>query len=657
MSQIILDKEKIKVETPLPLNKPEHQEEVARITKRMNEMSELQGRVWREFNERTLKQYQDDNQKRANNYVEPRSDDIDDWQTRGFEGITREKMFAFTAKVAMRRPQYKFKAVKQDGAIDRLSAEVVEDFYDYSWEYEDPTGVQFFFDAWEAAGSGTVIRWEGVEQYKEEYEDFDEYDVTTGELKGLKTIETKSEVNCKSRRVSLKHFFVSDWYEPNIQNQPAIAEVQIMNRAKFDRTYGHYMNADRVPELSSRASWEYDDSFYMEQWEGVDEEMVHVTHFYSKENGKCIYRIVANGVLILATPSPRKDGKYPYTKGIFKPHANSDFFYGKALPDEIASDQDVYNAFKNMVIDRSILYVQRPMITDGGGEVEDDILGPNKLLNIKGNITTLDIAPVGQADMAMLEYLRGSADRQTSDSAQSGYGGTGVTAREIVIADENARKLAGIFRLFLEDFDLGGARLRVANILQFYFEPIKTTEILSDKKTEDIRNAYKMITLDDRKLSDGKTGTKVVSVYGTKEELPTRDELDIQEEVAKLQGMEVEKVAITSEYIRNINLNIAIIPESSFEQSRSLKLALEVEYIQTIGQFFPQKLQEYGEALFRNLNEVYDKDPTLFEQKEQQQPQQLPQEAMQGMPQGQDIAGQLAQTEAPSLGQVAGLSV
>lgn len=649
------DLENVKSQIVHP-NTPEEQEEIGWITKSVNEMYELQNRTWREFNERTLKQYVDDNQKRANNYVEPRSSDLDDWQTRGFEGITREKMFAFVSKVAMARPKYKFKATKKDGFIDRISAEVVKDFYDYSWHLEDPTGVEFFFDAWEAAGSGTVIRWEGVEQTKEMLEEFESYNVTTGEIKGLKKKEVVSDVNCKSRRVDLKYFYVSNWYEPDVQKQSKIAEVQIMSRSQFDARYGHYKNAKGVPHMTSRDSWLYDDSFYMEQWSNVPEDSVHLTHFYSKENGKNRYWILANGVLILATPNPRKDGKYPYSKGIFKPHANSKFFYGKALPDEIASDQDVYNAFKNMVLDRSILHIQRPMITDSGSEIEDDILGPNKILNIKGKITTLDIQPPGAGDLQILEFLRNSVDRQTSDSSQSGYSGKGVTAREIVIADENARKLAGVFRLFLEDFDLKATKLRVGSILQFYFEPTKVDEILTDKKKKKLKSTYRLIQLDGQKLSDGKTGTKIVGVVGSKDELPTKRQLRVDKEKNRLQGLDTEKTVITTDYIRNITLDVMVIPESSFEQSRSLELAMQTEYIKTVATLFPAKFQEFSDVLFRELNETYDKDLSQFEDgKKQQVMPQVP--GQQPMPQGQNITGQIAQTEAPTMAQMAGLEM
>lgn len=597
-------------------NTPEEQEEIQEITKKVNLMFENQTRQWREFNDRTLKQYIDDNEKRINNYVPPRDEDFDDWQTKGFEGITREKMFAFVSKVAMQRPRYKFKATKKDGFIDRVVADVTKDFHDYSLMLEDPTSIEFFYDAWAAAGHGTCIRYEGIEQDETVEEEFESYDIRTGEMKGYKEKRTKGDINCKSRRVRLMDFLWYDWHEPNIQKQPCVAEVTWMNKRKFEEQYGGYYNADKVQPVSAITDM-WGESFYMTQWEGIADDMVNVIMYYEKCKGKTKFRIVANGVLLLATPIPRKDGKYPFGRGIFKPFADETFFCGKALPDEIAWDQDLYNAFKNMMIDRAILHIQRPLIADGENEFTDVFMAPNKILNVKGNVQTLDIAPPGPADMQTLEFLRGSIDRQSSDSTQSGQTGVGVTAREIVIADENARKLAGVFRLFLEAFDLECTRLRIGNILQFYLEPTKIDGILMD---DEAKSVYRTIAIPGRKLSDGATGTKVVSVVGNESEVPTKDEVNSDVLAAKMQGVDIDKLVVTAEYIKKFNIDVLTIPESTFETSRSLELAMENEYQKTVATLYPQKFQEYQDIFFRQMNELYNKDMSEFENAPKQAP-------------------------------------
>ena len=602
---MLIEKEEEKVnERTLHPNKPEEIEEIARITVAMNQMFDKKHMTYREFNDRTLQQYVDDNEKRINNYVPPRDEDFEDWQTKGFEGVTREKMFAFVAKVAMKRPSYKYQATRKDGFIDRIVAEVIEDFSVYSRLHEDPTGVQFFFDAWDAAGHGTSIRYEGVEADESFEEEFDDYDVTTGVVTGLKTKDKGGEIHCKSRRVRLMDFYWDDWYEPDVQKQGKVAEHRVMSRYLFESLFGGYYNADKVPEWKA-VQEDWGDSFYMKQWEGMMEDRVSVTFFYEKTKKRTKYRIIANGVLILATPIWRKDGKYPFARGIFKPFADSNFFCGKALPDEIAWDQDLYNAIKNMIVDRSILHIQRPMITDGDNEFTDVWMSPSKILNVKGNVKTLDIDPPGAADMQMLEYLRGSMDRQTSDAQQSGNVESGATARGIVIADENARKLAGVFRLFLEDYDMQGEKLRVS-------------ELLDKNKQKRLSIIYKTITLKDRKLSDGVTGVKTINIIGKKTDKRSEEDLQAEMLAAKDQGYDLEPMDITASYIKNHDVDCMIIPESTFEQSRSLRLAMENEYLQTVAQLFPMKLQQYTDVFFKKYNEVYDKDMSDFEATPQQ---------------------------------------
>jgi hypothetical protein len=638
-------------------NSPAEQAEVLRILERVNKMYENQSRNWHEFNDRSLKYYCDDNERRINNYVEPRGEDIDDWQTRGFEGITREKMFAFVSKVAMRRPDYRFKAVDKSGFVDRIVSEVSKDIYDYTWNLEDPVGMDFFLDAWQAAGMGTVIRYEGIEQIEEIDEDFESYDVKTGEIKGLTETVRMSDINCRARRIKPLNFLIGDWYEPDVQRQPYLTEIADMSREQFDYLFGGYKHAEEVPHLEEIRS-EWPEAFYAEQWNNVNVDRVRVIHYYEKAK-RTKYRVIANGVLILATPFPRKDKKYPFSKGIFKLFANEKFFWGKALPDEIASDQDLYNSFKNMVMDRAILYVQRPLIGTNLTEIENDIFRPNGILNVKGGaLTTMDYEAPGNADIQILEYLRGSVDYQTSDSTQSGQAGSGSTAREIVIADENARKLMGVFRLFLEDFDLRAAKLRVGNIMQFFFEPTKLKDLIGEEDTKELDLVYRSFSLENRYLSDKKKGTRMINVVGKKEDLPTKDELDGEEMASKAQGYEMEKLVITSEYIKNFNVDLMIIPESSFEQSRSLELALETDYIQTVAQFFPNQFQQYSDLLFNEYNDVYEKDTSDFEKIQKNQlsspSPSAPAEPAPGSKPGPSVSQQISETEAPSLAQLTG---
>ena len=653
--QIILEKEEEKVLDVQHPNTPEEQEEITRITTFLQQMYDNQNRTWREFNDRTFKQYVDDNEKRINNYVTPRDEEFDDWQTKGFEGITREKMFAFVSKIAMERPSFKYKAINKEGFIDKTVAEIVDDFSEDSHEKEDPIGTGFFSDAWASAGHGGVIKYEGIEQDEIIEEDFESYDFKTGKITGLKEKHIEGEIQARGRRVRPLDFLWWDWYQPDIQKQPRIAEVEYMNRFEFDQEFGEYHLADQVPELSTVKD-SYEESFYLEQWDDIGvQDLVHVTRFYEKVNGRTRFRILANGVLILATPIPRKDRKYPYEVGIFKPFADKTFIWGKALPDEIAWDQDIYNAFKNMVVDRAILHVQRPLITDGVNEITDLLISPNKVLNLQGNVRELDIAAPSNADMNILAELRGSMDRQTTDASQSGQTQKGVTAREIVIANENAKKLAGVGRMFLEDFALRCERLRVGTILQFYFEP---TRIEGALEKDDFEMVYRSIVLSGKKLPDGVTGSKQIKLVGSAEDVPPVEDLDLDMVEAKVLGTDIHKVVANTEYIRRFAIEVNIIPESSFESSKSMELALESEYMKTIAELFPEKFQQFQDVFFRSINDIYEKDMSEFEGEAQQPPPQLPPgtppEAAGGPPAGQTPVGnELAKP--PSLAKLAGV--
>jgi len=297
-----------------------------------------------------------------------------------------------------------------------------------------------------------------------------------------------------------------------------------------------------------------------------------------------------------------------------------------------------------MVVDRAILHINRPLITDGNNDITDIVLAPNKVLNLKGNTQPLNYPPPDANDIAILQELRSAMDRQTMDSQQSGQVTGGATAREIVIADENARKLAGIFRKFLEKGEYDGAKLRFGTILEYYFEPKRVSEFIDDNEEEKVIEAFRSFTLDGQKLPNGATGTKVVKLFGNAEDKPSSDDLTADALFAKTQGVELHKIAANVNYIKNFQIHFLVIPESSIEQSRSLELALESEYQKTVATLYPQKWQEYNDVFFRQLNEIYDKPMSDFETKGQpQQSSQQPQAEAGAAPGG----GPMAQVVAP----------
>lgn len=618
-------------------NSPEDQAEVQAISTWVNERYGLMNRTWRQFNDRTLIDYCDDNEKRINSYVPPRDEQLDDWQTIGFEGVTREKMFAFVAKVAMDRPKMKAKAIDKDGLIDKVVSDIADGIFQYSWKHEDPTDIKFMLEAWATAGHGTHIRFEGIEQDEELEQTYDSFDPQTGTVKGLKQETIVGDINAVSRSVRLVDFLVDNWNQEDIQKQSKVAEVERMTRAEFLLRYGDYKNAEAVPLMGDLLEM-WGRGFYVEQWGQENLDTIVVLHYYEKNRKARNYRVVANGVMIAKTPIPRKDGNYPFNKFIFKPMADTSFFYGKAMPDEIAWDQDIYNAFKNMVIDRAILHINRPLIADGNNDITDIILAPNKVLNLKGNVTPLNYPAPDANDIAIMQELRASMDRQTMDSQQSGQVSGGATAREIVIADENARKLAGIFRKFLEKGEYDGAKLRFGTILEYYFEPKRVSEFIDDDEEEHVKEAFRSFTLDNQKLPNGATGTKILTLFGNKEDKPSNDDLTADALFAKTQGVELHKIAANVNYIKNFQIHFLVIPESSIQQSRSLELALESDYQKTVATLYPQKWQEYNDVFFRNLNEIYDKPMSDFETKQPPQAPQQPGMAPGGAP-GAPVAG------------------
>lgn len=63
----------------------------------------------------------------------------------------------------------------------------------------------------------------------------------------------------------------------------------------------------------------------------------------------------------------------------------------------------------------------------------------------------MPIAGVTTAELQMLQVVSNQLAMSTVDALQQGFSGTGSTAREIVIANEKAAEMKGIFFTMLTD--------------------------------------------------------------------------------------------------------------------------------------------------------------------------------------------------------------
>jgi hypothetical protein len=231
----------------------------------------------------------------------------------------------------------------------------------------------------------------------------------------------------------------------------------------------------------------------------------------------------------------------------------------------------------------------------------------------------------------MLNIIRGGLENDSTDKVQGGSSGSGSTAREIVIANERAEELKGLFFTMMTDLWLQKYRLRIINIGMNYSSP-KIEAIVGEDGVKQTEEVFKTFRLPSVELSNGKMGTKQVEVVGDQAKLARPYELDVKETMMEMQGQPTEITQITNVYLDDYEYLVKVETEGLYQKSKALKMAMMEDKMKGYTTFFPMIFQSNQNEFFKSYAEGYGDDPEKY-LKNAQQPQGL--EQMMGEQQGQ----------------------
>jgi len=611
--------------------KGREKEQLEHVYKSLASMETERNKRWRQFNDRTLKEYIDDCEKRVNCYVPPR-EDKEDWQANFFHPVTRNKLKAIIAAVSLGIPNTEIKAQNQEGSLDFKRAEIMKHLVRYSYSQGNPEEDNFFA-CWENVSKGTCMDYEGhaVTRYKRK--EINSVDLVTGDVEWEEK-EVYVEDECVSFLIPLENIYVADFYIRDVQKQPYLSWVDYMHVDTFKNEFGGYKNAKFVRGWTEKDKEEYKSNvqtkednlisesevtFYTESWKQrvQDKDFIELVRFYCKELDE--YIIVANGGMLLDSGLlwGKNKKRYPFAKTIFEPF-QSNFFYGKALPDTMMGEQDVINSLYNMAVDKTYRSLVPPMLIGDSNkdafDLEDEEVSMDTKIYVSdiAQVKPMEISGISSADIRMMDIVSRGLDLTSVDSNQQGVAGRGVTAREIVISNENAKKLKGILYLFMSALWVQKVRLRILNILTYYTLP-HVEKIVGEDGKETTIDKYRKFIVENAELSTGKMGTIGMQMVGSREELPVAQELDVEEEVYRMQGKKYEALAMTKDYLDGWEYDVVVTTDSLYREEDSLTQALLTEKIKLMGIMFPMLFQQNQQKLFRDVVKAYKDDPDSYD--------------------------------------------
>lgn len=592
-------------------------------------MLQVMSRTYPYFNDRNVIEYINDSVKRWNGYMPPRDDLTMDWQVQIFNNFTRNAVNSYLSKVAGQRPKMKFVATDEEGYQDVLRAHVIDKMYQYSKNRERGEE-KFLRAALESTTKGTVVVYEGYRKTKRKIKEVVKFDQVTGKFI-VKEKEIIDFDDCYQQIVPIEDFFIEDIWQPDIQLHNRVIWRSIYTVSQFEEEFSRYKNYSSVrPGMYASAALVNTTFFKEYSARTLKQDTIELLRFYDRLADRMIY--MANGVILFDGCIPFTHKKLPFAKGIFEMFS-SDFFYGRSLPDKIARDQDVMNMYTAMMLDQGLLSIYKPVLTDDPDDTEESVLVPGliKKVNDINKYKVLEIPPPNAAHFSLLSLLNNNAQADSGQpfggaQAQAQSGGA-VTARQAMMQEELSRQMLSLNARYLEFMDRDAAELRAKNLLQFTLMPDKI-EATTGKKTSEYKQLFsRIIRVDDTELTDGSYGTTAIRVYN-KKNLPTANDLAVEEEMAASQGKNIEVIAISPDYIRNLDFDVQVVPESSYAASKSLEKALGTEFYMTALQ--NQLINQ--EENTREWVQLYNKDPDRFMVKQQQpMPGQL-QPAVPGQP-------------------------
>jgi hypothetical protein len=420
------------------------------------------------------------------------------------------------------------------------------------------------------------------------------------------------------------NLYIADFHIFDIQKQPALVWVDRMTQDAFEQEYGKYKNASHVPSAVPQTQKNEDDLFFTNKWqERFDgEEPIEVLKYYNKLKDEFI--IVANGVVLLNVPLllGKKKKWYPFAKTVGEPFA-TDFFYGNSLPNILMGEQDVINALYNMALDKTYKSMAPALLIGNANKDDFDLEDQNTTIDTKiyvqdiAQVREMPISGLNQSDIKMIEIISRGLDLSSVDSNQSGVAGRGVTAREVVIANENAKKLKGILYLFLTSLWLQKIKLRIMNILVYYTKP-KAKLILGKEGTKNILDEYRSFMVENAELP-GPNGEPIkgslgIQIYPDEKSLPKQSDLDIQEMQYEKQAKEnYQALAMTADYLDNWVYDIKVISESVFQTESSLSQSKMEDKLRILAAYFPQIVMQNSEKLAKDTITAFDDDVDEYE--------------------------------------------
>jgi len=389
-----------------------------------------------------------------------------------------------------------------------------------------------------------------------------------------------------------EEIFVPNFYQPNIQLQSHLIRLQEnITYGEAERDYGELPRfRDHVcPGMSSMFAGKTDSVFTkVEQMLDIKNKVNIMRVWYPVPHGKLVqykqdgvlpsyvtqakyFNLIINGIPMFPYDNlmPYHDGYYPINKMIFEMFSRPEYYWGNSLPNKIAQDKRWKDGWKTLLRWKGKLSSLPPLVTFNGTFVDSDITIPGMITQAPAGMGKDDIqtipglsAGINNSDIELLNQ----ADQEISNGSVSNNQGGQVekgrqTAREIVLAESNAKKILNGFALQTMFFVSARSFPIIKRMFQFL-----------------TRNEINKIAVPNQSLPDGTPGTLEIIFTEpqamTEEEIKDKEyEMYTAERKSAKAGNPKHVIEINKEYWQEIDLYLKATVEEILPDNPTIRQA------------------------------------------------------------------------------------
>jgi len=465
-------------------------EKVSQLQTKLTNLINIRNRSYPIIRDRELIDYWDDSMKRFTQFKQ-RPSHKEVWQANTASTTPADKLIGILSKLAAQGMEAQVMSTTEVSFLASEKERILTSLLKVAGAKNDDDK-QLVLEMFTALSKGTVIGFEGWFHGDKEIRTVTDQDSETGEVK-FKKEKVKEWNDVISTIVPTENFFPGNiWVRPaEIQDMDECAVREVISKDQFDLKYGKFPDASKVTVRNDIVGQEKDEKelFYMIP-DGIADDEVEIWQYFNKATDE--YMILANNIWINpigdaeVAPLWWNHKKLPFWAGVFEPFAEN-FFYGRSLPDKLASLVDINDALFDRILDQLAVSIHKPIVTTKSAtSITKGYMSPNNVIQVKGanlasDFKTLDVSEPSQAHIQMLGVIQQRMESASIASEAIGReSAKEKTATEILQTKESALELVSLFLKFMEFGARDKNRLRLANIYSFIlYQNIRRIRMLS----------------------------------------------------------------------------------------------------------------------------------------------------------------------------------